>query len=65
VALIEHDLVDELRMMVFPVLVGGGKRFVPESRLKKPLRRVDTLAFPSGVVVDTYEPAGEPGAASG
>ncbi|MEX1006741.1 MAG: hypothetical protein WD271_02730 [Acidimicrobiia bacterium] len=38
--------------------VGGGKRFFPESRQKKPLRLADTKTFPSGVVVHTYHPAG-------
>jgi len=56
-ALIEHDLVDELRLMVFPVLVGGGKRIFPESRQKKPLQLAGTKTFPSGVVINTYHPA--------
>jgi dihydrofolate reductase len=55
--LIEHDLVDELRLMVFPVFVGGGKRFFPESLQKKSFRLADSTTFPSGVVVSTYEPS--------
>ena len=58
-SLIENDLVDELRLMVFPVLIGGGKRIFPESRQKKTLRPTATEAFPSGVVVHAYEPAGD------
>jgi dihydrofolate reductase len=55
-SLIEHDLVDELRLMVFPVLIGGGKRIFPDSRQKKVFRPTGTQAFDSGVVVNTYEP---------
>ena len=53
--LIENDLVDELRLMVFPVMVGGGKRPFPESRQKKPFKLADTQAFASGVAVYSYE----------
>jgi dihydrofolate reductase len=56
-SLIDNDLVDELRLMVFPVIVGGGKRPFPESRQKKSFRLTDTRTFDSGVAVNTYEPA--------
>ena len=56
-SLIENDLVDELRLMVFPVMIGGGKRPFPESQQKKVFRLTDTLTFGSGVAVHTYEPA--------
>ncbi|MGH2980298.1 MAG: dihydrofolate reductase family protein [Solirubrobacterales bacterium] len=56
-SLIENDLVDELRLLVFPVLIGGGKRMFPESLQKKPLKPADTRTFPSGVAVLTYERA--------
>ncbi len=56
-SLIENDLVDELRLMVFPVMIGGGKRPFPESRQKKTFSLADTLTFGSGVAVHTYEPA--------
>ncbi|MGH8791273.1 MAG: dihydrofolate reductase family protein [Stackebrandtia sp.] len=55
-SLIENDLVDELRLMVFPVMVGGGKRPFPESRQKKPFKPTGTRTFDSGVAVYTYEP---------
>jgi dihydrofolate reductase len=55
--LIENDLVDELRLMVFPVMIGGGKRPFPESRQKKPFKPTDSQTFGSGVAVYTYEPA--------
>jgi dihydrofolate reductase len=57
-SLIENDLVDEYRLMVFPVLLGGGKRLFPESPEKRSLKLVDTKPFDSGVVVDTYRPVG-------
>jgi len=56
-SLIENDLVDELRLMVFPVMIGGGKRPFPESRQKKSFKLTDTQTFGSGVAVHTYEPA--------
>jgi dihydrofolate reductase len=53
-ALIENDLVDELRLMVFPVMIGGGKRPFPESQQEKKFKPTDTKAFESGVAVHTY-----------
>jgi dihydrofolate reductase len=56
--LVEADLVDEYRLMVFPVLLGAGKRLFGET-VQKPLRLVETLPVgPDGVVVLTYRPAG-------
>jgi dihydrofolate reductase len=54
--LMEHDLVDEWRLMVFPVILGSGRRLFPESPSKMVLRLVDTKPFSSGVVVHTYHP---------
>jgi dihydrofolate reductase len=56
-SLIENDLVDALRLMVFPVMIGGGKRAFPESQQKKRFKLTDTQTFGSGVAVHTYEPA--------
>ncbi len=53
-ALMEHELVDEWRLMIFPVVLGSGRRLFPESRSKTVLRLVDTKPFASGVVVHTY-----------
>jgi dihydrofolate reductase len=55
--LLENDLVDELRLMVFPVTVGGGKRLFPESGQKKTFELADSQTFGSGVAVNTYVPA--------
>jgi dihydrofolate reductase len=54
--LMEHDLVDEYRIMIFPVLLGSGHRLFPETRTKRMLRLVDSRLFGSGVVVHTFEP---------
>jgi dihydrofolate reductase len=56
-ALIEHDLVDELRLMTYPVIVGAGKRLFAETSGKKNLRLVETRAFGDGVTVLVYRPA--------
>jgi dihydrofolate reductase len=56
-SLIENDLVDELRLMVFPVSLGGGKRPFPESGQKKSFKPADIQVFSTGVVANTYEPA--------
>ena len=56
--LIERGLVDEYRLMIFPVLVGSGKRLFPDSPEKRTLQLVDSREFPSGVVVHHYRPAG-------
>ena len=58
-ALIEHDLVDELRLMVFPVILGGGKRvFSDAGGDKKPMRLKDSKIVGDGVAILIYEPAG-------
>lgn len=56
-SLFEHDLVDEYRLMVFPVVVGHGKRLFKDGLDKKALKLAGTEAFDSGVTVLTYEPA--------
>jgi dihydrofolate reductase len=56
-ALLLAGLVDELRAMVFPVLLGSGKRMWPEGQEKIPLALRDVERFDSGVVVLTYGPA--------
>ena len=56
-SLVEQDLVDELRLMVFPVVLGTGKRLFGETSDKKPLRLTDTKIVGDGVAILTYEPA--------
>jgi dihydrofolate reductase len=55
--LIEHDLVDELHLMVFPVVLGTGKRIFGETSDKKPLRLVDSKTVGDGVTILAYQPA--------
>jgi dihydrofolate reductase len=54
--LIENDLVDELRLMVFPVVLGSGKRLFGETEGKKPLRLTDAKTVGDGISILTYEP---------
>jgi dihydrofolate reductase len=56
--LMEHDLVDEFRLMIFPVVLGSGARLFPDAPDKTPLELVDTQVFNSGVVVQSYRPQG-------
>jgi dihydrofolate reductase len=53
--LMEHDLVDELRLRIFPVIVGAGERLFGETSDKKPLRLVDARTVEGGVAFLTYE----------
>ena len=55
--LLEHDLVDEMRLMVFPVVLGSGKRLFGETSDKKRLRLTDSKAVGDGVAILVYEPA--------
>jgi dihydrofolate reductase len=55
--LIEHDLVDELRLMVYPVVLGAGERLFGETSDKKSLQLVDTLTVGDGIVILSYRPA--------
>jgi dihydrofolate reductase len=54
--LLEHDLVDELRLMVFPVALGSGKRLFGKTSDKKPLRLVDSQIVGDGVAILVYQP---------
>jgi dihydrofolate reductase len=56
-SLLELDLVDELRLMVFPVVLGKGTRLFGETSALKPLRLVDSTSLEDGVFVLTYRPA--------
>jgi dihydrofolate reductase len=54
--LVEHDLVDELRLMVFPVVLGTGKRLFGDPGDKKTLKLVDSKVVGDGVLILTYRP---------
>jgi dihydrofolate reductase len=53
--LIEHDLVDELRLKIFPVVLGAGARLFGETSDKKPMRLVDAQTVGDGIAFLTYE----------
>jgi dihydrofolate reductase len=54
--LTQLDLIDEYRLMVFPIILGSGKRVFRDGSEKKTLKLVETKTFSSGVVVLTYQP---------
>jgi dihydrofolate reductase len=56
-ALIEDGLVDELRLMVFPVVLGSGKRLFGETSDKKALKLTDSKTVGDGVAIQVYRPA--------
>ena len=56
-ALLDNDLVDELRLMVFPVVLGSGKRLFGETTDKKPLQLVESKTVGEGVSILVYAPA--------
>ena len=56
--LMQHDLIDEYRLMLFPIVVGSGKRLFRNGSDTKALRLVETKTFGSGVVVLSYLPTG-------
>lgn len=60
--LLEHNLVDELRLMVFPVILGSGRRVFPETPDKTVLELASTQSFESGVQVHSYHPVQDPAA---
>jgi dihydrofolate reductase len=62
--LVEHDLVDELRLMVFPVVVGAGKRLFGDTSGTKRLRLADSRTVGDGIAILIYRPAGEDAKAS-
>jgi dihydrofolate reductase len=55
-SLIEHDLVDEFRLMIDPVVLGGGKRIFRDDGALRPLRLVDSQVTTTGAILATYAP---------
>ena len=56
--LVADDLVDEYRLFVEPILLGGGKRIFPDDGQARPLELVSTTTSSTGVLICTYRPAG-------
>jgi dihydrofolate reductase len=63
-ALVDQGLVDELRLMVFPVVLGSGKRLFGEMTDLRRMRLTDSKVVGDGVAILIYEPAGEPAPSS-
>ena len=57
--LLRHNLVDEFRLWVFPVVIGSGKRLFADGTIPAGLKLIDSKISTTGVVIGTYEPAGE------
>ena len=57
--LMRHNLVDQYRLWVFPLVIGSGKRLFSEGTVPSALQLIDSTVSTTGVVVGTYEPAGE------
>jgi dihydrofolate reductase len=57
--LLKHDLIDEFQLWIFPVVVGGGKRLFGDGAIPEGLKLVDSQTSSTGVVIATYERAGE------
>jgi dihydrofolate reductase len=57
--LMANDLIDEYRLWVFPLVIGTGKRLFADGTIPAALQLVDSKISSTGVVIGTYEPAGE------
>jgi dihydrofolate reductase len=57
--LLRHNLVDEFRLWIFPVVIGSGKRLFSEGTVPAGLKLVDSKVSTTGVIMTTYEAAGE------
>ena len=57
--LLEHDLIDEFRLWIFPVVIGTGKRFFGNGTIPTGLKLVDSKVSKTGVTINTYERAGD------
>jgi dihydrofolate reductase len=57
--LLRHDLIDEYRLWIFPLVLGTGKRFFGDGTIPAGLRLVDSQVSKSGVTINTYARAGE------
>ena len=57
--LLKHDLIDEFRLWIFPVTIGKGKRLFGDGTQPASLKLIDSKTSTTGVIIATYEPAGE------
>jgi dihydrofolate reductase len=63
--LFENDLIDELRLLLVPVVVGQGARLFPDEGPDRALDLVESRAFPEGITLQVYRPSGRPQYATG
>ncbi len=57
--LLKNDLVDELRLRIYPVTLGSGKRLFAEGTIPAAFKLMDTQALPSGIILANYKRAGK------
>ncbi|MGH7759881.1 MAG: dihydrofolate reductase family protein [Candidatus Dormibacteraceae bacterium] len=58
--MLDHDVVDEVTLFIFPVVVGQGMRLFPDIGRDRALELVDSRSTPKGVTIQVYRPAGRP-----
>ncbi len=58
--LLDNDLVDEIGLLVCPIIVGQGRRLFPDDGPDLALDQLESRAFPSGITLQVYRPAGRP-----
>ena len=58
--LLDHELVDEITLLTYPLILGQGTRLFPDTGPDTALELVDTRPTPSGVIIQVYRPAGRP-----
>jgi dihydrofolate reductase len=58
--LLEHDLVDEMNLLIIPIIVGEGARLFPDNGPDLALDLIESRAFPKGITLQVYRPAGRP-----
>lgn len=58
--LLEHDLVDEVNLLLYPVVVGQGARLFPDDGPDHALELLESRTFPTGITLQVYRPAGRP-----
>ena len=57
--LIRHNLIDRYHLLIFPVVIGSGKRLFADGAIPTGLKLIDSKVSSTGVMIGTYEPAGE------
>ena len=58
--LLEHDLIDEMNLLIIPIVVGQGARLFPDDGPDLALDLIESRAFPKGITLQVYRPAGRP-----